>query len=75
MVIVHYLKKFLVLVKFACTMTGVLFSGEHICVTCTCTVVTMVRLQFLTILLTVTCFLGVVVSITDKEFQVSNVHD
>ena len=38
--------------------------------TCTCTAVTMVRIQFLTILLTVTCFLGGVVSVTDKEFEV-----
>ena len=33
----------------------------------------MAKLQFLTILLTVTCFLGGVVSITDKEFEVSTV--
>ena len=34
----------------------------------------MEKIQFLTILLTVTCFLGCVVSVTDKEFQVSVVH-
>ena len=33
----------------------------------------MVKIQFLTILLVVTSFLGGVVSITDKEFQVSDV--
>ena len=30
----------------------------------------MAKIQFLTILLTVTCFLGGVVSVTDKEFEV-----
>ena len=38
--------------------------------TCTCTAVTMAKIQFLTILLVVTCFLGGVISITDKEFEV-----
>ena len=38
--------------------------------TCTWTAVTMAKIQFLTILLAVTCFLGGVVSVTDKEFQV-----
>ena len=33
----------------------------------------MAKIQFLTILLTVTCFLGGVVSVTDKEFEVSTV--
>ena len=36
-----------------------------------CTVVTMVKIQFLTILLVVTCFLGGVVFVTYKEFEVS----
>ena len=39
-------------------------------VTCTCTVIFVAKMQFLTILLTVTCFLGGVVSVTDKEFEV-----
>ena len=30
----------------------------------------MAKIQFLTILLVVTCFLGSVVSVTDKEFEV-----
>ena len=34
----------------------------------------MVKIQFLTILLVVTCFLGDVVSVTDKELEVSTVH-
>ena len=58
--------------------TGELFPGNliknYVCVhhvsTCTCTAVTMVKIQLLTILLTVTCFLGGVVSITDKELEV-----
>ena len=33
----------------------------------------MAKIQFLTILLAVTCFLGGVVSVTDKEFDVSDV--
>ena len=33
----------------------------------------MAKIQFLTILLVVTCFLGGVVSVTDKEFKVSDV--
>ena len=33
----------------------------------------MAKIQFLTILMVVTCFLGGVVSVTDKEFEVSNV--
>ena len=33
----------------------------------------MAKIQFLTILLIVTCFLGGVVSVTDKEFEVSDV--
>ena len=33
----------------------------------------MAKIQFLTILLTVTCFLGGFVSVTDKEFEVSTV--
>ena len=37
---------------------------------CTCTTVTMANIQFLTILLVVTCFLVGVVSVTDKEFEV-----
>ena len=41
--------------------------------TCTCTAVTMARIQFLTILLTVTGFLGGVVSVTDKELEVCDV--
>ena len=35
----------------------------------------MVKIQFLTILLTVTCFLGGVVSVADKEYEVCNVHN
>ena len=31
----------------------------------------MAKIQFLTILLTVTCFLGGIVFVTDKEFEVS----
>ena len=42
-------------------------------INCTCTVVTMAKIQFLTILLTVTCFLGGVVSVTDKELEVRDV--
>ena len=34
----------------------------------------MAKIQFLTILLVVTCFLGGVVSVTDKEFEVRTVH-
>ena len=34
----------------------------------------MATIQFLTILLTVTCFLGGVVSVTDKEFEVCDEH-
>ena len=34
----------------------------------------MAKIQFLTILLVVTCFLGDVVSVTDKEIEVCNVH-
>ena len=34
----------------------------------------MAKIQFLTILLTVTCFLGGVVSVTDKEFEVCTGH-
>ena len=33
----------------------------------------MANIQFLTILLVVTCFLGGVVSVTDKEFEVCTV--
>ena len=33
---------------------------------------TMAKIHFLTILLVVTCFVGGVVSVTDKEFEVSN---
>ena len=33
----------------------------------------MAKIQFLTILLTVTCFLGGVVSVTNKEFDVCDV--
>ena len=33
----------------------------------------MAKIQFLTILLVVTCFLGGVLSVTDKEFEVCNV--
>ena len=33
----------------------------------------MMKIQFLTTLLTVTCFLGGVVSVTDKEFEVTTV--
>ena len=36
-----------------------------------CTAVIMAKIQFLTILLVATCFLGGVVSVTDKEFEVS----
>ena len=36
-------------------------------------VVTMAKIQFLTILLAATCFLGGVISVTDKEFEVCNV--
>ena len=42
--------------------------------TCTCTAVTMAKIQFLTISLTVTCFLGDVISVTDKEFEVCTEH-
>ena len=49
--------------------------GYHHVATCTCTAVTMAKIQFLTILLTVTCFLGSVVSVTDKEFDVSTVRN
>ena len=42
----------------------------HHVLTCTCTAVTMAKIQFLTILFVVTCFLGGVVSVTDKEFEV-----
>ena len=38
--------------------------------TCTGTTVTMAKIQFLTILLVVTCFLGGVVSVTDNDFEV-----
>ena len=41
----------------------------------TCTAVTMAKIQFLTILLVVTCFLGGVVSVTDKEFEVRDVQN
>ena len=34
----------------------------------------MAKIQFLTILLTVTCFLGSVVSVTHKEFEVCSEH-
>ena len=40
--------------------------------TCTCIAVTMAKIQFLTILLTVTCFLGGVVSVTGMELEVYN---
>ena len=40
-----------------------------------CTVVTMVKIQFLTILLVVTRFLGGVVSVTDNEFEVRHVQN
>ena len=43
---------------------------HHYVSTCTCTVVTMAKIQFLTILLVVTCFVDSVVSVTDKEFEV-----
>ena len=36
---------------------------------------TMAKIQFLTILLVVTCFLGGVVSVTDREFEVRTVHN
>ena len=39
--------------------------------TCTCTAVTMAKIQCIT----VTCFLGGVVSVTDKEFEVRAAHD
>ena len=42
----------------------------HYIVSCTCTLVTMAKIQFLTKLFIVTCFLGGVVSVTDKEFEV-----
>ena len=45
--------------------------------TCTCTAVTavtMAKIQFLTILVVVTCFLGGVVSATDKKFEVRTEH-
>ena len=38
--------------------------------TCTCTTVTMAKIELLTILLVVTCFLDGVVSVTDKGFEV-----
>ena len=34
----------------------------------------MAKIQFLTILLTVSCFLGGVVSVTDKDFKVCSEH-
>ena len=37
------------------------------------TAVTMTKIEFLTILLVVTCLLGGVVSVTDKEFEVGTV--
>ena len=36
-------------------------------------IVTMAMIQFLTIMLVVTCFLGGVISVTDKEFEVHTV--
>ena len=38
---------------------------------CKCTAVNMVKIRFLSILLVVTCFLGGVVSITDKQLELS----
>ena len=35
--------------------------------------VTMAKIQFLTILLTVTCFLGSVICVTDKKFDICDV--
>ena len=59
-------------IKFNCYLN---YSLYHHVSTCTCTVVTMAKIQFLTILLTVTCFLGGVVSVTDKVFEVSVVQN
>ena len=55
--------------KFYCINSGL---SDHVS-TCICTAVTMAKIEFLTILLTATCFLGCVVSVTDKEFEVSDV--
>ena len=57
-------------IKFHC----INYSLIHYVSTCTCTAVIMAKIQFLTILLTVTCSLGSVVSVTDKEFEVNNEH-
>ena len=38
-----------------------------------CTVDTMVKIQFLTILLTITCFLDDVVSVSNKDFELLTV--
>ena len=53
--------------------TDIKYCPCHQVSTRTCTTVTMAEIQFLTILFTVTCFLCGVVSVTDKEFKVSDV--
>ena len=52
-------------VKFYCINSFLV----HGIVSCSAVVI-MAKIQFLTILLTFTCFLGGVASVTDKEFEV-----
>ena len=56
-----------------CFLGGVVSITDNEFEVSTCTVVTMEKIQFLTILLVVTCFLGGVVSVTDKQFEVCTV--
>ena len=58
-------------IKFCCINYGL----YHHVSKCTCKAVTMAKIQFLTILLAVNCFLGGVVSVTDNDLEVCTAHE